>query len=143
MVWVGEATANFTMDHLLYNQGKLKFRPNFRVREQHIHLRFDMENVSDTFIYDIAMIKLNQTIKAGTGKSICLPESRTALDPNLNEYGMIAGWGGSSNEILRLGYLKLNYERYKVSQFEFIYTKKLDDIRICEVSFRLFLYQHE
>ena len=94
-----------------------------------------MENVDDAFMYDIALIKLNQTIKAGTGKSICLPESRTALDPNLNEYGMIAGWGGSSNEILRLGYLKLNYERYKVSQFEFIYTKKLDDIRICEVSF--------
>ena len=130
MVFVGEDTANLNIPF------QLKFRPNYQVTELHTNPNFNKQSLFRTYIYDVALIKLNQSIRAGPEKSICLPESKTALDPNLNEYGMIAGWSRSDNEVLRLGYLKLNYE--KDLSFEFIFTRKLDDIRIWVVSFSIF-----
>ena len=85
-------------------------------------------------MYDLALIRLNQSIRVGSANSICLPELNKDFDPNLNEYGIIAGWGGSFTEGLRLGYAKIKYEKDEEGQVEIILTKKLDDIRLCAVS---------
>ena len=112
MVFVGKATAS------LSHNDQLKFRPNYQVMELHTHPHFDMEAFFLTHMYDLALIKLNQTIIAG--KSICLPESSTALDPNLNEYGIITGWGVSDTEGLRIGYTKIQYVKLEAGEFELI-----------------------
>ena len=125
MVFVGEATANLSHDD------QLKVQPNYQVVEHHTHPRFDMRAALLTDMNDLALIKLNQSIRAGAEASICLPDSGSVLVPN--EYGMIAGWGGSNDESLDIGYLKINY--HKIEEDRFILTSKIDDVRLCEVSF--------
>ena len=115
------------------DEGRFKFRPNYQVKELHVHPFYELRNVF-TQMYDLGMIKLNQSISAYTEKSICLPELNKAFDPNLNEYGMFAGWGGSKTEGLRLGYTRLKYLQDEEGENKFILSRKLGDIRICSVS---------
>ena len=109
--------------------------------EHHTHPSYDVEGDFMRHLHDLALIKLNQSIRTDAEKSICLPEGSTALDPNLTEYGMIAGFGGSVSKVLRLGYVKLEYARIENIGAEFIYTSKLDEIRKCKVSHFYFYSQ--
>ena len=83
MVWVGEATANFSMEYMHYNRGRMKFRPNYQVKEKHTHPLFEW---GDPFlaVYDLVLIRLNQSIRVSSANSICLPGSlmKTQMIPS-------------------------------------------------------------
>ena len=99
----------------LYFDSTVIPRLEYNVTEVHIHPGYD--HVKDTnvfFLYDIALIKLNQTINPVTNgmlsdeNNICLPQMDDKVEVGMDEYALQAGWGTKAfNSTLQVAYSRL------------------------------------
>ena len=123
----------------------------YPIVEFHVHPDYDPSYVWNTYIHDIALIKLRKPIKIspipmfGEQNNICLPQ-KTPLKDGMKEYAMSSGWGGGP-AVLQIGYWRLTYESDVFRSMSYIhkgqltnevlkltaFMRKLDNQKICLV----------